>query len=1096
MQSHKGSRANILQPSKSPKKFKEEKDKWVNLQKILDHGSPLVGETDFSFQVLGVYSPPEFLKLLHSSGSVDTWGYIVKLCGAELPGGKYNFRELTEEEKKELDTKKKPPPKINKKDIAALKAEEERIAREQKEKEDKEKEFQAILDKMTPEEQFYYIKEIPTKDAWISWPEGQNITTIKKSGEKYIEFEEDVNIEEGTVLELQLLPPPDEDPKKRPKPKGITPEEVKPIYAVSWIDFSKFHNTPGLSEIVLRSKLLTREMYEKRIDDLEQQIHKKILNPNNPEIQKLINKEDEESTDFIEKAQTYIYIRIAMSQAPVPLMPNIELPTPLDLIKNPPVQRRPMTVEEIEKDLLRQFKIAISAIAKEYNEAMGDTEKGQIVQKEKENLIQNVKKEEREGLLSKFFDKFNSSGKADLLKEKLKKFIVKIVREKYGKKGAPVKGVHRNKEDQFYSELYAYLTDSIKQAMDELVQLKKDELHEDVIVSFTQSKKEIMNYAIRQNKEPEDKRLLRLSKENELLNNYTKALKYFRARLLLDPNKEAWLAYGNLAKKLEDLPEVEKALTNAITIDGDNTDLNMQLVFCGLLYLKGQINNAINYLSLYILKYELKSTNFIFNAFLSFLFREKFISCLNSNKSGKAPYYESMNKKHWEAAKIQKMRSLPPEERVVPVPIPTPEEEEEEKKKKKKNENKKNVEVEEEVIDITKGNPRLHPEYKFPVLTNAQIDSIWFETANLFNRFNFYEISEKLLKNMTEETKDTPQYRTEEAKISFFRKDYTKAIEISDIIIKENPLCYEAYLIKGHSLYILNKFKEAEDTYIKAIRYKPQEIKFDLEMLVKLGSIYIKNKQWYDAKVIFKQILRDNVEHSFGWRYLGYSLTKLGEYDEAEKALRRANLLDIENPVIWAYLTIYCLSTGKKNQALECLNELSKVNFCDIELMKEIGNLFLNMKEYEVAKNIFMKIKKEDITDGTNYLIIAKIYYNCMNKRKEALDILKEGNEKIPEGKLKQEIEYLIENISREEENLITGINDSDQGFNINISVMNKDKEENDSENVNNIEEENKSEMKENDEEKEMEIKESKNVIKGDNINESKIEEEKSSILN
>ena len=107
MQSHKGSRANILQPSKSPKKFKEEKDKWANLQKILDHGSPLVGETDFSFQVLGVYSPPEFLKLLHSSGSVDTWGYIVKLCGAELPGGKYNFRELTEEEKKELDTKKK-----------------------------------------------------------------------------------------------------------------------------------------------------------------------------------------------------------------------------------------------------------------------------------------------------------------------------------------------------------------------------------------------------------------------------------------------------------------------------------------------------------------------------------------------------------------------------------------------------------------------------------------------------------------------------------------------------------------------------------------------------------------------------------------------------------------------------------------------------------------------------------------------------------------------------------------------------------------------------------------------------------------------------
>ena len=1084
MQSNTNSKPNITSPRLS-KKFREEKDKWLNLQKIFDHGTPIPGETDFSFQILGVYSPPEFLNRLHSSGSVDTWSYIVKLCGAELPGGKYNFRELTEEEKKELDTKKKPPPKINKKDIAALKAEEERIAREQKEKEEKEKEFQDILDKMTPEEQFYYIKEMPTKEAWISWPEGQNITTIKKQGEKYIEFEEDVNIEEGTILELQLIPPLDEDPKKRPKPKGINPEEVKPIYAVSWIDFSKLHKTPGLSEIVLRSKLLTREMYEKRIDDLEQKINKKILNPNNPEIQKLITKE-EESTDFIEKAQTYIYLRIAMSQAPVPLMPNIELPKPLDLIKNPPVQRRAMTVEEIEKDLLRQFKIAISAIAKEYNEAMGDTEKGQIVQREKENLIGNIKKEEREGLLAKFFEKFNSSGKADLLKEKLKKFIVKIVREKYGKKGKPVKGVHRNKEDQFYSELYAYLTDAVKQAMNELVKVKKDELHEDVVVSFSQSKKEIMNYAIRQNKEPEDKRLLRLSKENELLNNYSKALKYFKARLLLDPNIEAWLAYGNLAKKMDDLPEVEKALTNAITIDGDNTDLNMQIVFCGLLYLKGQINNAINYMTLYILKYELKSTNFIFNAFLSFLFKEKLLVNLSSNKTARVQYYESMSKKYWEAAKIQKMRSLPPEERVIPTPVPSPEEEEEEKKKKKKNENKKNVDVEEEVIDITKGNPRLHPEYKFPVLTNAQIDSIWFETASLFNRFNFYEISEKLIKNITEETKDSSQYRTEEARISFFRKDYIKAIEISDIIIKENPLCYEAYLIKGHSLYILKKFKEAEDTYIKAIRYKPQEIKFDMEMLVKLGSIYIQNKQWYDAKVIFKQILRDNYEHSFGWRYLGYSLTKLGEYDEAEKALRRANLLDIENPIIWAYLTIYCLSTDKKNQALECLNELRKVNFCDIELMKEIGGLFLDIKEYEVAKNIFVKIKNEDVNDGNNYLIIAKIYYNNLNKKKEALDVLKEGNEKILEGKHKQDIEYFIEKILREEENLITGNDNNEEELgNNNISQLSKEKE-NDSENISMSEEKNKSLKKDKIEEKEKE------EIKKEEL---KLEDEKSSIV-
>ncbi len=1068
------------------KKFKEEKDKWLNLQNILERGGSQTGETDFSFQIKGVYSPPDFYNKLQSSGSVETWSYTVKLCGAELHGGKYNFRELTEEEKKELDTKKKPPPKINKKDIAALKAEEERIAREQREKEEKEKEFQAILDKMTPEEQFYYIKEMPTKDAWISWPEGQNITTIKKVGDKFIEFEEDVNVEEGTILELQFIPPADEDPKKRPKPKGITPEEVKPIYAVSWIDFTKFHNTPGLTEIVLRSKLLTREFYEKRIDDLEKKINKKIFNPNNEEIQKMIK--DEESKDYIEKAQTYIYLRIAMSQPVNPLLPNVDLPVPLDLLKNPPVPKKPMTIEEIEKDLIRQFKIAIAAIAKAYDEAMGDTAKGQLVKREKGNIISYSKREEKENSLGKFFDKFNTSGRADLLKEKLKKFIVKIVREKYGKKGVPVKGVHRNNEDQFYSELYAYLTDAIKQATNEYVQLKKDELHEYVIVSFAQNKKEIMNYCIRQNKEPEDKRLLRLSKENELLNDYSKALKYFKARLLLDPNKEAWLAYGNLAKKMEDLPEVEKALTNAITIDDVNTDLNMQLVFCGLLYLKGQINNAINYLTLYLLRNGLKSTNFIFNAFLSFLYKEKACSLnVSSNKNIKNTYYDSLSKKHWEAAKVQKLRSLPPEELKIPKQEKKKEDEEEEKKKKKgTNKEKKNPqENEEESIDASKrGNPRLHPEYKSPVLSNEQMDSIWFETAYLFNRFNFYEISEKLIKFVTEETKQNVRYKTEQAKILLYRKEYQKAIDFSDSIIKENQLAYEAYLIKGHSLYFLNKYKEAEDTYIKTIRFKPQEIKFDLEMLVKLGIIYIKNKQWYDAKVIFKQILRDNVEHSFGWRYLGFALTKLGEYAEAEKALRRANLLDVENPVIWAYLTIYALSTGKKNQALECLNELSKVNFNDTVLLKEIGHLFLEINEYEVAANIFINIKNQDRTDGDSYLIIAKIYCNKLNKRKEALEILKEGDDKVFDGKQKQEIEYLISKIEQEEEDLFTGVITTDDLYNGSDIEINKKPE--DEENNLNTGSENISSSVEN------QSKHSKEeMISEKNNDDSKIEEEK-----
>ena len=1028
--------------------FKEEKDKWVNLDNILSRGGPQVGDTDFTVQVNGVFSLPEFFTKLKESGSVDTWSYIIKFADIQLPGGKFNPREMTEEEIKEMENKKKPPPKINKKDLAAVKAEEDRIAAEQKEKEEKEKAFQEFLNKMTPEEQYYYLKELPTKEPWISWPEGKTIATIKKTGEKFIELEEDINSEKGAILELQFIPPPDEDPKKRPKPKGLTPEEIKPVYAVSWIDYTKLNNTPGLTELELRAKLMTREKYEKNIDDLEKIINKKVFNPYSPEYEKLKknntnNSSDEnknensqngeqkdDNKDFLEKAETYIRIRIMLSQPMNPILPDIELPEPINLLKKEKQPKKPLTNEEIEQDLIRQFKIAIAAIAKVYDEAMGISEKGHLMKREKGNLMGNSKKEDKEQYLLKFLEKFNTSGRADLLKEKLKKFIVRIVREKFGKKKTPIKGVFRDERDQFYSELYSYLTDTLKRAAEEFVELKKDELHENVVTPFSQSKKEIMDYITRENNEPEDKRLLRLSKENELLNDYSKAVKYYKARLILDPNKEAWLAYSKLAKKLEDIPEVETALINAISIEPETCDLNLQLIFCGLLYVKGQINHAINYLNLYLLKNGLNSTNYIFNAFLSLLYKER-ANMVGASKGQKNSINESLSKKHLEAAKLFKMRSLPPEELKPPPEEKVEEEEDPKKKKGKEKEKEKKNEVNEENLEelMKKGNPRLHPEFKKPVLNNVQIDSIWFEAALLFNKYNFLEISEKLLENVSEETKQTIGFKSEQANVLLFRKDYQKVIELCNDIIKEKKLSYNAYILKGHALYYLNRYQEAQETYIKALRFKPQEIDFDIEMLVKLGLIYIKEEKFYEAKVIFKKITKFDPEASYAWRYLGYALTELSEFEDAEKALMKANLLDVDNPLIWAYLTIFDLNNGKKYQAIECFNELNKVNYNDVGIMKQIAKLFFDMDEYEIAKNIYMKIKEQEKSDGDCYIQIANIYSEKIGDTKKALEVLKEGLDAVMDDKCHQDIEELMKKIEKKEEDLFIGIEGEEENL-------------------------------------------------------------------
>ena len=87
----------------------------IVLQSLFDRGGAPVKPTNFSVEVIGIYSLPEFFLKLDTSGACDAWEYQVKVSEATVSKGKMNQRELTDEEKNAEDNKKKGPPKIDKK---------------------------------------------------------------------------------------------------------------------------------------------------------------------------------------------------------------------------------------------------------------------------------------------------------------------------------------------------------------------------------------------------------------------------------------------------------------------------------------------------------------------------------------------------------------------------------------------------------------------------------------------------------------------------------------------------------------------------------------------------------------------------------------------------------------------------------------------------------------------------------------------------------------------------------------------------------------------------------------------------------------------
>ena len=1065
---------------------------WVVLESILERNGLATKPTTLSLEVLGIYSLPDFWIKMDQSGAVDTWGYQVKISEAKCINGKFNLRELTEEEKTQAENKKKPAPKIDKKNPEAMKAEEERLKKIQEDKDLMEKQFYDELKKLEPLEQFYKIKEMKTQADWISFSDEDKINSVELKGEALIDMEEAINDQHKIIIEVNKIPPDDENEKKRPKPKNMNPEDIKPIYSIGIADLTEFYNEPGKKELILRTPLMMKETYEKKKENNIEPIEPKF-EPKEEDLKVYLfgpptitesggkkekeNKTDKEKSnntenskndaDYIEEAHTYIYYKLKFSESINPKIKGMEITqkeeheeVEKNIINNSEPNKLVLNIEKIDEkenenlnksqqeikidktkeeerkikleqpkiaakenirydkddekikkileekseekleeeettkiigadeicnDFRKYIKIFIESICKSYDELIGgDSSKNQASRRDKVgSMISNVKKEERDLNINKFLAKFIENGKANIIKEKLRKFIIKIALEKY-KKRIEFNQKFEEQREKFFSEIYAYISEEVKLGMDEYIYMKRDEIHEHILSSYDQSRKEIINYAIRKTKEPEEKRLLRLSYEYEILDDLDTAMLYYKSRLTLVQTQESWLGFAILSKKMNNLTNVEESIKYCITnllenerISQGNTNLSPQqkndefifkILYSSIKYLKGRMKDALSIMVALLDKYGLKKTNCNFNAFLAFLYHE------NKNKL--------LYTKHYEAAKRFKMIELG--------------------------------------IDLRKPkfNPKLKSTYKTPTLTGEQTNSIWYNLINLFNQYEFYEISNKLLEFIDEEGKNTIEYKIQQVRISLFFKDYDKAISICDNILKDDKENYLAWILRGHAFYFKKNLFDSEESYIKGIKYKPKNSKFDIKMLARLGIIYIGRKTWNDAKTVFLHILKESSLHSFAWRYLGLALTNLEEYSAAEEALNESISLDIENPHSWGYLTIFCIKVKRKEQALACLNELIKMKFKDVETLCNIAALFYKNDDANIAMNLYKRIIIIDKTYIDAQIKLAEIYFmKFEDKKQEAIEILKNAIQYAIDEKEKNGILELIQLYENQEDN-------------------------------------------------------------------------------
>jgi len=137
---------------------------------------------------------------------------------------------------------------------------------------------------------------------------------------------------------------------------------------------------------------------------------------------------------------------------------------------------------------------------------------------------------DKEKRRDQYITDFNGSGKFHVLKEKLKKSVVRIVKDQFKNIRKTTTSLEFNRSDKFYSELYGLLVTNMMTAFEEMITQRRNQFHADIIVPIENQVTEKEQKISETTGEPVDSRLKRLANEYEFLGNLEKTEQFLKAR--------------------------------------------------------------------------------------------------------------------------------------------------------------------------------------------------------------------------------------------------------------------------------------------------------------------------------------------------------------------------------------------------------------------------------------------------------------------------------------------------------------------------------------------------------------------------------------
>jgi len=225
---------------------------------------------------------------------------------------------------------------------------------------------------------------------------------------------------------------------------------------------------------------------------------------------------------------------------------------------------------------------------------------------------------------------------------------------------------------------------------------------------------------------------------------------------------------------------------------------------------------------------------------------------------------------------------------------------------------------------------------------------VFMDAAKLLLRVNATTYLEGALRELKLEYGDVQPPALQVILVQYYlqQSQFEDADALLETAVQQDMVNPTLWALRGHYCFKYatehggdaraEKLAEARDVYQRALDFEDDCEDIELVRL-RLAELYLQNRQYANAKELFLHA-SNKTPSALTWQGVGISCYRLGSLHEAEQALAESNMYDNSGALVWGYLSLICLDTGRKVEAEQTYKYAMRAGLDDKVVLAELAS--------------------------------------------------------------------------------------------------------------------------------------------------------------